>query len=277
MPIHSDWNDWLPREIATTDPDDLAVWYLGCNGFALKGYEGTTVFIDPYLGIGDPPRTIRMIPVPFEPDDIRRADAIFTTHGHVDHTHGPSQAPILASTGATLYGPDDAVAVACEMENWTTEYGVDCDQLVGVCEAETIEVGEFTVHVTPANDPDASHPVTYVIEHETMTFFHGGDSKPADAFTEIGRSYNIDLGVLAFGTVGIMPHRETGEATRTRWYNDENQIVEAAEALQLDSLLPSHWDMWKRLTADPTVLHHHIRSFDYPRNLEIAEIGDRII
>jgi L-ascorbate 6-phosphate lactonase len=34
--------------------------------------------------------------------------------------------------------------------------------------------------------------------------------------------------------------------------------------------------MWKGLTADPTVLHHHTRSYDTPRSLEIAEIGDRV-
>jgi L-ascorbate 6-phosphate lactonase len=69
---------------------------------------------------------------------------------------------------------------------------------------------------------------------------------------------------------------ETGESTRTKWYSDENQVIEAANALEIDRLLPSHWDMWKGLTADPTTLHHHAASFEYPRELEIAEIGDRV-
>ncbi len=34
--------------------------------------------------------------------------------------------------------------------------------------------------------------------------------------------------------------------------------------------------MWKGLTADPTVLHHHAKSFAYPERLEIIEIGDRV-
>jgi L-ascorbate 6-phosphate lactonase len=52
--------------------------------------------------------------------------------------------------------------------------------------------------------------------------------------------------------------------------------VKAASDLQLDRLLPSHWDMWKGMTADPTVLHHHARSFEYPAALELVEIGDRV-
>jgi len=274
MTIHSDWSDWLPREIADADPDGVTIWYLGCNGFVLKGRRGTTIFIDPYLGNGDPPRTIRMLPVPFDPTDVRTADAILATHEHVDHVHGPSQAPILADSNARFYGPDESVAVARDDEHWPVNYDVASEQLRTISEGDTVELGEFTVHVESAHDPDAEHPVSYVVEHDAGTFFHGGDSKPAPAFDGIGDAYDIDLGVLAYGTRGIMPHRETGEPTLTKWYNDENELVSAANDLTVDRLLPSHWDMWKRLTADPTALHHHVRSFDHPNRLELLEIGD---
>lgn len=121
----SDWSDWLPRAVADADPDTVALWYLGCNGFAIKGSEGTVLWIDPYVGTGDPPRTVRMIPVPFDPDDIDEADAVLATHEHTDHVHGPSQAPILANTDADFVAPDDSLAVAREEERWTEEWEVD--------------------------------------------------------------------------------------------------------------------------------------------------------
>jgi len=34
--------------------------------------------------------------------------------------------------------------------------------------------------------------------------------------------------------------------------------------------------MWKGMTADPTVLHHHAASYRHPHALEIVEIGDRV-
>jgi L-ascorbate 6-phosphate lactonase len=34
--------------------------------------------------------------------------------------------------------------------------------------------------------------------------------------------------------------------------------------------------MWRGLTADPTGLFPHVRSFEYPDRLEIVEIGDRV-
>ncbi|MXV64366.1 MBL fold metallo-hydrolase [Natronorubrum sp. JWXQ-INN-674] len=274
--IQSDWEDWLVRDVEDAAPDSVAIWYLGCNGVILKGSAGTTMYIDPYLGLGDPPRTVRMIPVPFDPEDISETDAVLATHEHTDHVHGPSQAPILENTGATFYAPDDSLTVARKDERWADEWDLTDDQFSEVAEGETFEVGEFTVHVETANDPDASHPVSYVIEHEAGTFFHGGDTKPTDEFERIGDEYDIDLGVLAFGTVGQIPDKQTREPKRTRWYNDENQIVEAASALELEALMPTHWDMWRGLTSDPTVLHHHARSFTHPRRLELVEIGDRV-
>jgi len=274
MTVDSDWGDWLVRAVEDADPDGLAIWYLGCNGFVLKSSGGAVVYIDPYLGIGDPPRTVRMIPVPFDPDDVREADAVLATHEHTDHTHGPSQAPILAETGATFYGTDASHDVVSD-ENWTEAWDVDDEQLREIGEGDTFEVGDLTIHVEPANDPDADHPVSYVFEHDAGTFFHGGDARPG-AFEPVGESYDIDVGVLAFGTVGMIPDKETREPERTKWYNDENMIVEAANELQLETLVPTHWDMWKGMTTEPTVLHNHVNSFPAPATLDIVEIGDRI-
>jgi len=270
----SDWGTWLLDDIEDADPDTVAVWYLGCNGFVLKADDGTTVFIDPYLGTGEPPHTVRMIPVPFDPEDVAEADAVFGSHEHLDHVHGPSQAPILANTGADFYTSDSGHEVIAE-EDWTGEWGVEDDQLHEITEGDTVEVGAFTVHVEPANDPDAEHPVSLVFEHDAGTFFHAGDARPGE-FESVGERYDIDLGVLAFGTVGNPRDPESGERVRTRWYNDENMVVEAANDLQLDRLLPSHWDMWKGFTTEPTVLHNHAATFPYPERLEIAEIGDRV-
>ncbi|AGB15966.1 putative Zn-dependent hydrolase of beta-lactamase fold protein [Halovivax ruber XH-70] len=272
----SDWGDWLVREIESTEPEDLSLWYLGCNGFVVKAADGTTIAIDPYVGLGDPPRTVRMIPVPFDPADFREMDAILATHEHTDHVHGPTQAPIMAETGATFYGPDASVEVALSDESWPDEWDVSSTQFETISPGHSFDVGSISVTVEEVNDPDADAPVGFVIESGGTTVFHAGDSRPADSFDRIGESSDIDLGILAFGSVGMIPDKQTREPKRTRWYNDENQIVRAASALQVDSLLPTHWDMWRGLTADPTALTHHIGSFDYPRRLELARIGDRI-
>jgi len=273
--VDSDWGDWLPRAVADADPETVALWYLGCNGFAIKGSEGTVLWIDPYVGTGDPPRTVRMVPIPFDPADIDVADAVLATHEHTDHVHGPSQAPILANTDADLVAPDDSLAVAREEERWPDEYAVSEAAFTEVTEGDELRIGEFTVHVVATHDPDATHPVGYVIEHDDGTVLHAGDSKPAPSFSDLSDRFDIDLGILAFGSAGTIPDKETGEPVRTKWYSDENEIAEAAADLGLDRLVPTHWDMWKGLTADPTALRDHVRSYESPDRLEIVEIGDR--
>jgi len=274
MTVESDWDDVLVREIEAASPENIAIWYLGCNGFVLKTAGDTTVFIDPYVGIGDPPRTRRMIPVPFDPADVGEADALFGTHEHTDHVHGPSQAPILAATGADYHTTDSGHDVIRE-QAWLREWSVTDEQLHEVEEGDVVDVGDLTVHVEAAKDPDAEHPISLVFQRADTTVFHGGDARPGE-FASVGNRYDIDLGILAFGTVGMIRDRETGEPTRTRWYNDENQIIEAANELQVDTLLPSHWDMWKGMTADPTALYNHADGFPYPASLEIVEVGDRV-
>ncbi|MFB6135633.1 MAG: MBL fold metallo-hydrolase [Halobacteriaceae archaeon] len=271
--VHSDWGDWLPTAVADADPDGVAVWYLGCNGFVLKASDGTTLFVDPYLGTGKPPRTVRMIPVPFDPEDVLEADAVFATHEHSDHVHAGSQAPLLADHGADFYGSSSCTDVAA---SWTDEWAVDADQFRTVEPGDTVEVGGFSVHVETAHDPDAAEPVSYVFEHGGRTVFHGGDTKPADEFADLGETYDVDLGILAFGSAGNIADAETGELRYRKWYNDENQVVEAASDLRFDRLLPSHWDMWKGMTADPAALGHHVASFEFLRDLELVEIGDRV-
>lgn len=274
MPVHSDWGNWLPREIADATPETPTVWYLGCNGVAIKGPDGTTLFIDPYLGTGDPPRTVRMIPIPFDPADVQSADALLATHEHTDHVHGPSQAPILEQTGADYVAPNASLD-RIDQAGWRTSWDLDDTTFLEVAEGTKHQYGEFTVSVEPANDPDADHPVSYVVDHDAGTFFHGGDARPAEAFERIGDAYDLDLGILAFGSVGMIPDKATRKPTRTAWYSDEADVIEAAGQLELDRLIPSHWDMWRGLTADPTALLSHARSFPHPTRVDILEIGDR--
>jgi len=271
----SDWGDWLPREIAAAEPDGVDVWYLGCNGFVLKAADGTTVVIDPYCGLGDPPRTVRMVPVPFAPGefaDLVEPDVVLATHEHSDHVHEGTQAPLVAG-GADYLAPDDSLAVV-EEEGWTDREGVDESAFREVSEGDTVAVGSLTVHVEPATDPDATHPVSYVVEHDAGALFHGGDARPGDAFDGIGDRYDLDLGVLAFGSSGLLD-AGTGEPVYKRWYSSPNEVAEAAAQLELERLLPSHWDMWKGLTADPRSVRDHTRSFEHPRTVEVVEIGDR--
>ena len=270
--VHSTWGDWLVRdEIEAATPDGASVWYLGCNGFVIRS-ASTTLYIDPYFDDGDAPEIIRMIPVPMDAADATLCDAVLVTHEHLDHFHPPSYAPLTEDLGADLYAP----SASFERPDYDGEIRAPTDQRRVIEPGDTFDVGDFTVHVRDANDPDAIEPVTYVIEHESGTFFHGGDSKPSEAFESIGEEFDIDLGVLAFGTMGYIYSADDDRGDRTRWYMDENEVVGSANDLRLDRLVPSHYDMWRGVGGDPKGIHEHAATHEYPHVIEQVKVGDRI-
>ncbi|MFC5971664.1 MBL fold metallo-hydrolase [Halomarina salina] len=272
--VHATWGDWFVRdEIEASDPDGLSVWFLGCNGYVLRTAE-TTLYLDPYFGDGSPPRTVRMIPVPMDAADATLCDAVFITHEHIDHVHPPSYGPLVEDLEADIYAPE----ASYENPDYDGDLRAPEERRTVVDVGDEYEVGDLTVHVRGANDPDAEEPVTYVVEHESGTFFAAGDSRPADAFSDVADEFDIDLGVLAFGTVGNVVHTEDDptEARSTDWYNDGEQIREAANALELDRLMPVHWDMWKGVGADPKAVREHLASYEFPKVVEPVSIGDRV-
>jgi len=270
--IHSTWGDWFVRdEVEEGVPDELSLWYLGCNGFVLRSPE-TTLYIDPYFADGDPPNLVRMIPVPLDPVDATECDAVLATHEHIDHMHPPSYDPLVNDLDADVY----ATAACYDAPDYEGAMRVPSGQKRVVEPGDTFEIGDLTVHAVEANDPDAIEEVAYVVEHASGTFFHGGDSRPApDSFESVADSFDIDVGALALGSVGNVYDADVGGGERSRWYMDENEIIEAANQLELDRLLPTHYDMWRGLSADPDVLGHHATSFTYPRVIEHAVVGDR--
>lgn len=270
--VHATWGDWFVREeLEAADPDGLSLWYLGCNTFAVRTPE-TTLYVDPYFGDGKPPWTIRMIPVPMDPADATLCDAVFVTHEHIDHMHAPSYEPFVERLGATVHAPSTAYAAP----DHETDYEPPADRAVAVEPGDSFEVGDLTVHVRAGNDPDAVDEVCYVLEHPSGTYFNAGDSRPDPVFEEIGAEFDIDVGSLTFGTVGRIHRQDEGETRARRWYSDENEVIEMANALELDRLVPVHWDMWKGVRGDPTALHAHAASFEYPRTIDVVEVGDRI-
>jgi L-ascorbate 6-phosphate lactonase len=273
--VHSTWGDWfLTHEVEAHDPDGVAVWYLGCNGFVLRSSEAT-LYVDPYFGDGDPPMIVRMIPVPLDPADVTQCDAVLATHEHVDHMHPPSYAPLVAD-GADVYAPGASYDADARQYDGPVDGSVPADRKHVVDVGDAVEVGDFTVHVRGSHDPDAVEPVSYVVEHDAGTFFHAGDSKPADAFYDVGRAFDVDLAAVALGSVGTIYDPEEDEARPTRWYADENQVVEMASALRTTRLLPSHYDIWRGVTADPAAVLDHAASYRYPEVVEVARVGDRL-
>lgn len=201
-----------------------------------------------------------------DPTDATLCDVVFVTHEHLDHMHPPSYRPLVRDVGVDLY----ASVAAYERPDRESLQGRE-----NVVEpGDTVEVGNPTVDVHSGEDPDTVGEVTYVVEHESGTFFHGGDSRVAAAFDDIGSTYDLDLGVLAMGSVGRQYFPETDEVRTRSVYMDEDEMIAAANALELARLAPSHYGIWKGVGANPAALAAHAATFEYPRVVEPIEVGD---
>lgn len=269
--IHSTWNDEFIKLVEAIEPSSMSIWYLGGNGFIVRSAE-TTVYIDPYFGDGDPPFTLRKLPVPLNPGDSTLCDAVLVTHEHIDHMHPPSIKPLVDRLDASVYAPKTSF----KEPEYGNEVSIPEQNRKPVNPGDEFVVGDLTVYVEDAFDDDSVEPVSYVIEHDKGTFFHGGDTKPSNTFNNVGERFDIDLGALALGTKGSIYYPEEGRTKLTDWYMDEHEVLEVTSSLRLNRLIPTHHDLWKGVTTDPKILHEHIRSRIYPELVEIMEIGDRV-
>lgn len=270
--IRSTWDEWFVKDVEGSAVDGLSVWYLGANGFVVRTTE-TTVYVDPYFGIGGHrPYAVRMCPIPMDPANATACDAVLVTHEHADHMHPPSYAPLLECDDAPLYAP----GTCFESPDHDGPLRIPAEQRHVVAPGDSFAVGDLTVHVHGSHDPDAVEPVSFVVEHASGTFFHGGDTKYTDALADIGDLFDVTLAALAFGTVGQFYRAGEGESRPIRWYMDGDEVIRAANALRVEQLVPTHYDLWKGFEGDPKVLHEHATSFEYPRTVEVARVGDRI-
>lgn len=277
--VRSTWgNSFVNGEVERFEPEGLSVWYLGGNGFIARTPE-TTVYIDPFFGDGDPPSFWRMIPVPMDASDATLCEAVLVTHEHLDHMHPPSYGPLVNDLGAPVYAPESAYTDP----HFEGDLRIPSDRKNLVEPGDSFEVGDLQIHARVSDDPDSSGSVSYVVEHDSGTFFNAGDSRYTDGFHDIGDEFDIDLGSLVFGSHSRIYWSDwwtdedvSGETRYTQMYMTENDVIRSANALELDRLVPVHYDLWKGAQADPKSLADHAASFEYPRAIDIARVGDRL-
>jgi L-ascorbate metabolism protein UlaG (beta-lactamase superfamily) len=134
------------RQLASSPlalPRGLELTWLGTAGFKLT-YQGTTIWIDPYVTRLPMRQLLRRRHV--EPDaDARtrwvdKADAILVGHTHFDHA---LDVPAIASaTGCKVYG-------STSLHNLMAVHGLG-DQAITVAPHRDYEVGPFRFHFTPS-------------------------------------------------------------------------------------------------------------------------------
>jgi L-ascorbate 6-phosphate lactonase len=161
--------------------DGLALWYLGQNGFILKGPCGPLIGIDLYLTnhcasrfAHLPFRLDRQLPVFIEPEDLD-IDVFITTHSHDDHAD-PQTLLRMPKQHTQFIGPFDSIGVY-------RECGVPDSSLRMVHPGETLDLGEGTsiqsTFALPTDATDLNHTGVLCRLANGLTFYNTGDTAHA--------------------------------------------------------------------------------------------------
>ena len=274
-----EWGTWLNEEIDNTvvEPGTFSMWWLGCVGVWFKTENDTNIAIDlwfgngkrtqkvssmaPYhqmrnmMGVENLQPNLRAAPIVYDPFGVTKCDAVLATHYHNDHIDPFFAAAVLKNCAddVPFIGPLECV------KKWIG-WGVPeerCkvvkpgdiitikDTKIHVLESYdrtclvTTEVGEDIAGICPTNMDQKA--VNYLIEMPAGTVYHTGDSHYSICYADIGKKYNIDIALGAYGEnpVGCQDKMTSVDMCRM------------GEATNAKVIIPLHHDVWTNMKADP--------------------------
>lgn len=229
----------LLGDIASAHPESgsLAFWWLGQNGFILKG-AGRVVYIDPYLA--NPPGGARQTPPPLRPDEVTNADLILGTHDHADHVDRDSLPAMLAASPRARLVVSRVVARRLEKD------GYPADRLVGLDDGETREVAGVRVSAIRAaheffdRDAELGYPhLGFVVGINGVTLFHAGDGVPWEGLRAAVSAYRPDA-------VFVPINGRDGPRYRANCIGNFTfqEAVDLVGAVRPALCVPMHYDMF---------------------------------
>lgn len=220
----------------------FAVWYLGQNGFILKGPAGPLVGIDLYLSNSCaktfnhlPYRLDRQLPVFIEPGDLD-IDVFLTTHSHDDHADPETIRRIPKSAATMFVGPFDSMRVYRE-----------CDIEESRCRlihpGETLPLGSSVsaqaTFALPTDATDLNHTGILLRFSNGLTFLNTGDT-----------AYAERLGALLPSAIDVCAICINGGFHNLSATN----AAAIVKAIQPRVAIPCHYDMLVNNVGSPEML-----------------------
>jgi L-ascorbate metabolism protein UlaG (beta-lactamase superfamily) len=199
--------------------------WLGHASFRLDTTGGTRIYVDPFLSGPTCPESERT------PD---RADAIYVTHGHGDHS--ADVVALQSATGAKVLG-------MVELMSWFGQNGIPEGDLIAFNKGGTIELDGARYSMTNAfhssSAPDGSYagePTGAVIRVDDTSVYFAGDTCVFGDMALIARLYAPKVAVLPIGDHFTMGPEEAALAL---------------ELLGHPRCVPCHWGTFPPLVGRP--------------------------
>jgi len=217
--------DFLDEVESEAVQDGMMIWSVGGPSLILRT-PTATIYIDPFFGTIREYR--RSIAIPINPNSVRLADLLLSTHKHVDHCHEESIVPIATNTGALSAGPASSVEVMrC--------FDMELPEIRQLSPGDRLFIGDTEVLALAANDAWEDRALTYLVRSGGAAVFVGGDTASSPQFAEVGEQYDIDTAFLAYSGVHMEP----------------DELLQLANLLRTKIVVPYHWDLFHGWNRSP--------------------------
>jgi L-ascorbate metabolism protein UlaG (beta-lactamase superfamily) len=255
------------------DESNFHLWWLGQSGYLLQ-WKGKRVLIDPYLSDAltkkylttDKPHT-RMSELVVRPELLRNISIVTSSHNHTDHLDAETLVPIVKNNQEIKF-------IIPEANRKFVAERVCCDENfpVGLNDGQSVTIGEFTFHGTPAkhNEIDRDENgnckyMGYVIEFGNYKIYHSGDTLWFDGMVELLRPFNVDVAILPIN--GNKPERKVAGNLGCK------EAAALGKAIQAKVVIPCHYDMFTFNTADVNDFINEAKKIDQP--YKVVKGGER--
>jgi L-ascorbate metabolism protein UlaG (beta-lactamase superfamily) len=200
----------------------MKLTFYGHATFSIE-VNGKTLLFDPFF-TGNP--TIRNV----DPDKIK-ADYIFLTHGHGDHTG--DVVAIAKRTGAVC-------VAAAEIAGWLGKQGVENVHPINHGGPITVDFGKVravsAIHSSSFNDGSyAGNPLGFVLTTSSGNFYVAGDTALTMDMQLIPLWAKLDFSVMPIG----------GNFTM-----DVADAIHAADFVKCDTVVGTHYNTWPIIAID---------------------------
>jgi L-ascorbate 6-phosphate lactonase len=239
----------LPQLIASADfmqsirdfrvkSDEIAIWFMGQNGFVLKDCSDLLIGIDLYLTDSCaitfahwPFRLNRQLPIFVEPEDLR-IDIFVTTHSHQDHAD-PETIRRMNKAKTTFIGPYDSLRIY-------RESGVpdSSQQLVhpGQIMDLSATVQMQATFALPTDATDLNHTGVLLDFANGVRFYNTGDTAYAEHLSTLLPN-GVDVCTICIN--GGFRNLAAGQAAAV------------VNAIQPRVVIPCHYDMMVNNVGSP--------------------------
>jgi L-ascorbate metabolism protein UlaG (beta-lactamase superfamily) len=249
---------------ARNDTEELHLWWLGQSGFLVQ-WHNHHLLLDPYLSDSltqkyaatDKPH-VRMTERVIAPERLDFIDVVTSSHSHTDHLDKETLVPLLRVNPKI-----ELVIPEANREFVVDRLGLVAEQPRGLNVGDSVTVGGFKITAVPAahnllekDDWGRHRFLGYVVQTDTWTLYHAGDTKLFEDMEARLRPFQIDVALLPIN--GDRPER------RVAGNLSGKEAAVLAKNIGARIAIPCHYDMFEFNTVTPDefadtarALHQH--------------------